>query len=186
MGNSSGGLKSTGTSLLGTNAQGAFVWDWVDQGIRQPVPDAKRAAGGTRSTFFAYGGYWEDRSGIRHDGNFCQNGLVSATGCRIRPRRDQVRLPVPARCASRSRRWNDHGEELVRRGQSEGLRRGPVDILADGRVVALRPVPEIRPLPAQQKTIALGLPSMTAEPGVEYFLNVSSPAEGDAVGAARP
>ena len=44
MGNSSGGLKEYWDIFYsGTNAQGAFVWDWVDQGIRQPVPAAKRA-----------------------------------------------------------------------------------------------------------------------------------------------
>ena len=35
MGNSSGGLKEYWDIFYsGTNAQGAFVWDWVDQGIR--------------------------------------------------------------------------------------------------------------------------------------------------------
>jgi beta-galactosidase len=39
MGNSSGGLKEYWDIFYsGTNAQGAFVWDWVDQGIRLPVP----------------------------------------------------------------------------------------------------------------------------------------------------
>ena len=39
MGNSSGGLKEYWDIFYsGTNAQGAFVWDWVDQGIRVPVP----------------------------------------------------------------------------------------------------------------------------------------------------
>jgi beta-galactosidase len=41
------------------------------------VPDEYRASSG-RGTFFAYGGWWEDRVGVRHDGNFNQNGLVSA------------------------------------------------------------------------------------------------------------
>ncbi|HTL43473.1 MAG TPA: glycoside hydrolase family 2 TIM barrel-domain containing protein [Vicinamibacterales bacterium] len=68
MGNSNGGLKEYWNIFhSGSNAQGAFVWDWVDQGIRQPRP------GGT---FFAYGGWWEDPLGIRNDANFSQNGLV--------------------------------------------------------------------------------------------------------------
>ena len=42
MGNSSGGLKEYWDIFYsGTNAQGAFVWDWVDQGIRQPVPGSE-------------------------------------------------------------------------------------------------------------------------------------------------
>ena len=72
MGNSNGGLKEYWDIFTsGTNAQGAFVWDWVDQGLRQPVP------GGT-GTFFAYGGWWEDRLGIPNDNNFNMNGLVAA------------------------------------------------------------------------------------------------------------
>ncbi|HWK09782.1 MAG TPA: beta-galactosidase domain 4-containing protein, partial [Vicinamibacterales bacterium] len=57
----------------GSNAQGAFVWDWVDQGIRQPRPGWAPAGGGT---FFAYGGWWEDPFAIRNDANFSQNGLI--------------------------------------------------------------------------------------------------------------
>jgi beta-galactosidase len=77
MGNSNGGLKEYWDLFYaGTNAQGAFVWDWVDQGIRQPVPEPFRAAAG--QTFFAYGGWWEDRVGQKNDNNFSQNGLVNA------------------------------------------------------------------------------------------------------------
>ncbi len=79
MGNSNGGLKEYWDVFYsGTNAQGAFVWDWVDQGIRQPVPAAYRQPGGPNATFLAYGGYWEDRAGVYNDNNFCQNGLVGA------------------------------------------------------------------------------------------------------------
>ena len=78
MGNSSGGLKEYWDVFYsGTNAQGAFVWDWVDQGIRQPVPPEYQASSGSR-TFLAYGGWWENRIGVHNDNNFCMNGLVSA------------------------------------------------------------------------------------------------------------
>ena len=78
MGNSNGGLKEYWDVFYNTpNAQGAFVWDWVDQGIRQPVPEAYRTAAAAK-TFFAYGGWWEDRVGQKNDNNFSQNGLVSA------------------------------------------------------------------------------------------------------------
>jgi len=30
------------------------------------------------STFLAYGGWWEDKSGVRNDNDFNNNGLVSA------------------------------------------------------------------------------------------------------------
>ena len=63
MGNSRGGLKEYWDIFYsGTNAQGAFVWDWVDQGIRVPVPGEYRA-NTSKPTFFAYGGWWEDKIG---------------------------------------------------------------------------------------------------------------------------
>ncbi|MEZ5317183.1 MAG: glycoside hydrolase family 2 TIM barrel-domain containing protein [Vicinamibacterales bacterium] len=78
MGNSNGGLQEYWDVFYsGTNAQGAFVWDWVDQGLRQPVPEAYRATA-AKPTFFAYGGWWEDRVGQKNDNNFNMNGLVSA------------------------------------------------------------------------------------------------------------
>jgi beta-galactosidase len=43
MGNSNGNLQEYWDIFYSTpNAQGAFVWDWVDQGIRQPVPSEYR------------------------------------------------------------------------------------------------------------------------------------------------
>src|SRR5215204_6650482 len=43
MGNSNGGLKEYWDIFYSeTNAQGAFVWDWVDQGIKLPVPPEYR------------------------------------------------------------------------------------------------------------------------------------------------
>ena len=43
MGNSNGGLKEYWDIFYsGTNAQGAFVWDWVDQGIKLDVPPEYR------------------------------------------------------------------------------------------------------------------------------------------------
>ena len=78
MGNSSGGLKEYWDIFYsGTNAQGAFVWDWVDQGIRLPVPGEYKS-NTSASTFLAYGGWWEDKTGIRNDNDFNNNGLVSA------------------------------------------------------------------------------------------------------------
>ena len=78
MGNSNGGLKEYWDVFYsGTNAQGAFVWDWVDQGIRLPVPGRVQARSGQKH-FFAYGGWWEDKIGVRNDNNFNNNGLVSA------------------------------------------------------------------------------------------------------------
>jgi beta-galactosidase len=51
-------------------AQGGFIWDWADQGIRLPVPGGREG-----ETFFGYGG---DIGPSRSDRNFCMNGLVGS------------------------------------------------------------------------------------------------------------
>ena len=80
MGNSNGNLKEYWDTIYSTpHHMGAFVWDWMDQGLRTPVPAAFRHRTGTgpvRESFFAYGG-WHDRE-RHHDGNFCMNGLLAA------------------------------------------------------------------------------------------------------------
>ena len=78
MGNSNGNLDAYWDRIWAEpRLAGAFVWDWADQGLRQPIPFGRLDPWG-RTDFFAYGGWWEDRAGVPNDGNFCMNGLVSA------------------------------------------------------------------------------------------------------------
>lgn len=78
MGNSNGNLDAY-WDLIDAHPQlaGAFVWDWMDQGLRQPIPYGIEDPWG-RESFLAFGGWWEDRASVHHDDNFCMNGLVSA------------------------------------------------------------------------------------------------------------
>jgi len=83
MGNSNGNLHEYWHKNIYTNDHhaGGFVWDWMDQGLRLPVPAEFKNRIGTgpvKETFFAYGGWFEDAHGIAHDGNFCMNGLLAA------------------------------------------------------------------------------------------------------------
>jgi beta-galactosidase len=175
MGNSSGWLKEYWDVFYsGTNAQGAFVWDWVDQGIRQPIPANLRASDESRSTFFAYGGYWEDRAGIHNDANFCQNGLVGADR---RPHPGLRAIKYVYRYLHASPVDLPAGKISVKSWFDEinpkDLVEGRWDVVANGRVIASGPTPEIDIAPREQKTLQLALPALRAEPGVEYFLNVS-------------
>ncbi|MCB5906348.1 glycoside hydrolase family 2 TIM barrel-domain containing protein [Streptomyces pinistramenti] len=52
------------------NLHGGFIWDFVDQAIRLPVP------GDPRRSYLSYGGDW--KPGYPTDKNFCCNGIVSA------------------------------------------------------------------------------------------------------------
>jgi beta-galactosidase len=175
MGNSSGWLKEYWDVFYsGTNAQGAFVWDWVDQGIRQAVPANLRRGDDSASTFFAYGGYWEDRTGIPNDANFCQNGLVGADraphpGLRALKYVYRYLHASPVDLAAGTIAVKSWFDEI----NPKDLVEGRWDVVANGRVIASGPMPDIDLAPRERKTLQLGLPPLKAERGVEYFLNVS-------------
>jgi beta-galactosidase/beta-glucuronidase len=66
MGNSVGNLQEYWEVIRShRRAMGGFIWDWVDQGIKQVAPDGQ--------VWYAYGGDFDDEP---NDGNFCINGLV--------------------------------------------------------------------------------------------------------------
>ncbi len=70
MGNSTGNFQEYWDIIRGSpHMQGGFIWDWVDQGLKQTD-----AAG---RSWWAYGG---DLGGYdrQNDENFCANGLVAA------------------------------------------------------------------------------------------------------------
>ena len=73
MGNSSGNLADY-WRVINTypNLQGAFIWDFVDQALRKPVPESRTRAG-QATWFWAYGGDYGD---YPNDDNFNCNGLV--------------------------------------------------------------------------------------------------------------
>ncbi|MBN1920450.1 MAG: DUF4981 domain-containing protein [Anaerolineae bacterium] len=66
MGNSPGALREYWDAIARyPRLQGGFVWDWVDQGIRQVTDRGE--------PWFAYGGDFGD---VPNDGTFCINGVV--------------------------------------------------------------------------------------------------------------
>ena len=68
MGNSTGNLKEYWDAVeTYPRFQGGFIWDWMDQGIRQVTEDGEQ--------WFAYGGDFCDEP---HDGSFCINGIIAA------------------------------------------------------------------------------------------------------------
>ena len=174
MGNSNGGLKEYWDIFYsGTNAQGAFVWDWVDQGIKLPVPGEYRA-NTSKGTFLAYGGWWEDKSGVRNDNDFNNNGLVSA---------DRIPHPglyaikyvyrylhaAPVDLASgtvRVKNWFDFINP-------KDLAQGTWEVKAEGRTISSGSLPVLDLQPREEKVYKLALPKIDPKPGVEYWLNIS-------------
>jgi beta-galactosidase len=174
MGNSSGGLKEYWDIFdSGTNAQGAFVWDWVDQGIRQPVP------GGT-GTFLAYGGWWEDRYAIRNDNNFSQNGLVSADrvphpGLRAIKYVYRYLHAEPVDLAAGTIKVKNFHDFINAREEATAI----WEILSDdGTIAASGELPELDIAPRGEKTFTLPLPAALPfreswlHRTQEYWLNV--------------
>ncbi len=174
MGNSTGGLKEYWDIFYsGTNAQGAFVWDWVDQGIRLPVPGEYKS-NTSATTFLAYGGWWEDKTGIRNDNDFNNNGLVAAD-----------RTPHPGLYALKYVYRNLHvsavdladGRIKVKNWfdftNPKDLAQGTWEVKADGRTVASGKLPALDIAPREEKDYSIPMPKIDAQPGVEYWLNVS-------------
>ncbi len=174
MGNSSGGLKEYWDIFYsGTNAQGAFVWDWVDQGIWLPVPGEYRS-NTSAAKFLAYGGWWEDKTGIRNDNDFNNNGLVSAD-----------RVPHPGLYALKYVYRNLHvsavdladGRIKVKNWfdftNPKDLAQGTWEVKADGRTLASGKLPSLDIPPREEKEFALPMPKIDPQPGVEYWLNIS-------------
>ncbi len=68
MGNSTGNLQEYWDAVAAyPRLQGGFLWDWIDQGIRQESADGE--------IYYAYGGDFGD---FPNDGNFCGNGLLGS------------------------------------------------------------------------------------------------------------
>ena len=79
MGNSNGTLKEYWEYIYNTpKLIGAFVWDWMDQGIRQPIPEEYKAnigVGPVKTYYLSYGGTLQTK--YYNDNNFCMNGLIA-------------------------------------------------------------------------------------------------------------
>jgi beta-galactosidase len=80
MGNSNGNLKEYWELIYANdNHMGGYIWDWMDQGLKTPVPaDAahKIGTGPVKEHFYAYGGWHKQK--YKNDGNYSQNGVVGA------------------------------------------------------------------------------------------------------------
>jgi beta-galactosidase len=186
MGNSSGGLKEYWDIFYsGTNAQGAFVWDWVDQGIKLPVPGEYRM-NSKSGTFLAYGGWWEDKTGIRNDNNFNNNGLVSADR---KPHPGLWAIKYVYRYLHASAVDVPAGKVRVKNWyffrNAKEVAEGLWEVKAGGRTVASGKLDELDIAPLEEKEFTIALPSLTPEPGVDYRLNLSFVLRADAQWAPK-
>lgn len=184
MGNSSGNMQAYWDVINdeSNNAQGGFIWDWVDQALAAPVPagdlgrpDNIQAIDPNPSgeTFFAYGGTFGPE-GTASDGNFCANGIVAPD-----------RSPHPALDEVKKVYQSIHirpvdlvdGIVEIKNGyfftDLDDLVRLTWRITADGREVTTGAVESIEIKPGQIREVQLALPDLQPEAGAEYFLDLS-------------
>ncbi len=167
MGNSNGNLKDYWDAIHEhERLQGGFIWDWVDQGLRQPVP------GRPDEFYFAFGGDFEPE-GVYHDDNFLMNGLVSPDrvphpGLMEAKKVYQYVTITPVDLAQ--------GEVEIGNGYAfTNLEAFDVfwEITADGGVLKAGRLPTLDIEPGQSTVIRLPLPTIPARPGVEHRLDIS-------------
>lgn len=185
MGNSTGDLWAYWRQIYGGAPyfQGGYIWDWVDQGIRTPVPASRDIVPmeNPRSipldpklgTFFAYGGTFGPPD-VASDGNFCANGLVSPD--RVpHPGLAEVKKvyqPVQVRAGDLAAgevsltNWNDFtalADWLV----------GTWRITADGRVVQSGALDLDGIGPRTTRLVRVPVAPFEPQPGTEYFLDLA-------------
>ncbi|MCK4960079.1 MAG: DUF4981 domain-containing protein, partial [Planctomycetes bacterium] len=177
MGNSSGNAKEYWDIFYADNlAQGGFVWDWMDQGLRQSVPDEFKSnigKGPVKETFFAYGGWFENAAGVRNDGTFCMNGLIGADW-----------KPHPGAFTMKYLQRNIHisavdlkaGKFKVRNWfdftNIEDAAYGIWTIEENGKKIFQGQVPPLDVDPHSEKDFTIDLPKMEPKAGKEYFITL--------------
>ncbi|MFO7691573.1 MAG: glycoside hydrolase family 2 TIM barrel-domain containing protein [Vicinamibacterales bacterium] len=205
MGNSTGNFREYWDLFYGNpQLQGGFIWDWVDQGIRTRIPaagvrqdrpvrallDGPEFQLGFRrvdkaGTYLAYGGDFGPID-VPSDFNFCMNGLVNADrepypGLLAVKRNYQYVHVKPVDLAAGRvtvTNWHDF------RALDEALT-GRWAVQADGSTVASGIIPPLAIGPRERREIALPLPPVTPQPGVEYFLDISWRLKADAPWGGR-
>jgi len=163
--------------------QGGFIWDWVDQGLRTPVPASRKIEQleNARSlpldpklgTFFAYGGTFGP-AGTASDGNFCANGLVSADRtphpglAEVKKVYQPIQLRAVDLAAGRVEIANWGKFRAVQDWLATDWR-----IVADGKVLQSGQLADLVLAPRETKTVAIPLAPIAPAPATEYFLELS-------------
>lgn len=164
MGNSTGNLQDYWDVIEKyPKLQGAFVWDWVDQGILKTGSDDEK--------YWAYGGDFGEE-GVPSDGNFCINGLVWPD-----------RTPKPG--LKEVKKVYQYVEF-----KSVDLEKGIIrirnkydfidlsefgftwEITSEGSVLQAGIIPLGKLNPKEEKNISLPFEEIDPAPGREYFLNL--------------
>jgi beta-galactosidase len=164
MGNSTGNLQDYWDVIERYPIlQGAFVWDWVDQGILQTDESGEK--------YWAYGGDFGE-PGVPSDGNFCLNGLTWPDR-RGKPGLTEVKKV-----------YQYIGFEPVDLGAGIIKVRNKYDftnlseftfdweLIADGSIIesGKLSIPGLKP--KCEKRVLIPMKKIAPAPGTEYFINI--------------
>jgi beta-galactosidase len=186
MGNSSGGMWAYWSQIYEKpHLQGGFIWDWVDQGLRQPLPapgsqvetighggkEMRKACRGEKF-FWAYGGDFGPKD-IPTDDNFCCNGLVTPDR-EPHPGLYEVKhiyqyihcKPVSLQDRTVSvKNWYDFLN-------IKDIANADWKLTGDGQVLQQGTLPALDIAPRAAVQIAIPVKPFTPQPGVEYFIEI--------------
>jgi beta-galactosidase len=178
MGNSNGDVWSYWNQIYTMPyLQGGWVWDWVDQALRQPIVADRngrflKVKPGDK-TIWAFGGDFGP-PGTPSDQNFCCNGLVSAD-----------RTPHPGLAEIKKVYQNIQvtaidlvsGQIQIKNGYFfttlSDLVRGTWMVSADDKVIESGTLDNLDIQPGDSREMTISFKPITPEPGVEYFLDLS-------------
>jgi len=163
MGNSTGNLKEYWDAIATyPRLQGGFIWDWVDQGIRQVTQEGVE--------WYAYGGDFGD---IPNDDNFCINGLIW-------PHRQEhpglweykkILQPVNIKAIDLLAGKIEVSNGYLFRDLSH-LEITWV-LTADGKTLASGVLPRLKIGPGEKALLQVPYCAPSLQPGTEYWLTVS-------------
>lgn len=176
MGNGPGGLREYWETFYKyPRLQGGFVWDFVDQGLREIADNGQE--------YFAYGGDYGDDP---HDANFLINGLVFPD-----------RQPSPGMIEYKKVLEPVYVEAVdLETGQVAITNRydflslahlhASWSVLENGDVIesGVLPLPDIAPGEQARVVVPYHVPAVKA-PGADYWLNISFTLGADALWADR-
>jgi beta-galactosidase len=177
MGNSTGNLQDYWDAIESHDQlQGAFIWDWVDQGYA-----AKNDRG---QPFWKFGGDYGPAD-VPSDQNFCCNGVVGPD-----------RTPHPAYyevkkvyqyVKFRAADLAAGTIEIRNRYDFIGLERFDLawELTADGKVMTTGTIERPAVAARASKVLRIPLPKFQPQPGTEYFLNVSLRARAEGAGVPK-
>jgi len=163
MGNSPGNLKEYWETIeTYPRARGAFVWDWVDQGLRRTTADGV--------DWFAYGGDYGD---VPNDGSFCINGLIFPDRTihpamwELKKVYQPVRVEVVDALAGKVEVLNKyHFSDLSHLDIAWKLEK-------DGQIIQQGQLPRLSTPPDGRDSVTIPFAAPEVAPGVEYWLTLS-------------